>query len=174
MDTLNTPDQFFRLVVEQNLRDYWEHRDDMRCAFNAAVTCLSMRDWMLANSTSRIALDKRRRRYTQWITRREPALQEIFDIANCSKHFRLDFGPSKGRTSESIGWEYFRCGDPVGVSLRPLRVETRNGQIVRFQDLLIAAVAYWRQTNRRGVPRSRCTPATSVTATAQAERTENN
>jgi hypothetical protein len=167
METLQSPDQFFRLVVEENLKDYWNHRDDLRCAFNAAVSCLAMRDWMLASRppysdrTKRVERTKKangnkgtRRatrvdRYTRWITRREPALAEVIDIANCAKHFRLDRGPSRGRSAKDIGWDHFRVGDPVGLTMQPLRVEKRDGKIVLFEDLLIAAVAYWRRTRRR-------------------------
>ncbi len=166
MDTLQSPDQFFRLVVEANLKDYWNHRDDLRCAFNAAVSCLAMRDWMLAsqrhsdraktvkrtNNTKGSRKSRRATivgRYTGWISRREPALAEIIDIANCAKHFRLDRDPRR-RSVDDIGWDRFRVGDPVGLTLRPLRVAKRDGSVVLFQDLLVAAVGYWRRTRRRG------------------------
>jgi hypothetical protein len=149
MDSLETPHQFFQLVVEENLRDYWDHRDNIRCAFNAAVSCLSMCDWMLASRTSSLDAARRRRRYMSWIRAREPALAEIFDIANCAKHFYLDRGPGKGRSVGYIGWDAFRAGDPVGLMLRPLRILTRDGKTALFEDLLIPAVAYWRRTEKR-------------------------
>jgi hypothetical protein len=163
MQSFQKPDEYFRLLVEGNLTDYWEKRDDIRCAFNAAVACLAMRDWMLASRPCHAARRKfgrkknpqnekrayRISRYTAWIVRREPALREIIDIANCAKHFQLDRGPSQGRSVGSIGWGYFAVGDPVGMTLRPLRVECRAGDIMLFQDLLLAAVSYWRRTKMR-------------------------
>lgn len=152
--TVNTPRQFLTLVVEPNFRDYMEHLDDIRRAFNAAISCQSLRDWMVKHyaGTPMVGGCHDIGNYQSYLLTQNPMFGEVADIANAAKHFTIDQGPSSGRDVTLVGWTYLRVGDPVGITLRPLRVHTRSNELVLFAEVLKPVIEYWRTLLPPGLP----------------------
>lgn len=141
---ISTPDRFFDRVVLPNYADFIDNQADLRLAMNAAIACLSMRDWVLGEQDlDRTELKAKTSDLQQDLVKREPMFQHLSDIAKASKHYRITEGARAGFVAAAVRVDHLRAGDPCGHPLRPIKVVLPDKSIVFFRDILVSAVVMW-------------------------------
>jgi hypothetical protein len=144
---ISTPEQFFDYVLLPNFREFEENAGDLRRAMNVAISCLSMRDWMLhsfrMSAPERVGHASDANAYDRYLGAKEPQYATIRTVANASKHLELTRSEPKGFSAGDVQVEFLRCGDPCGIPLRPIKVRTADGSMKPINWMLGCVVAMW-------------------------------
>ena len=144
---IRTPDEFFERVLLPNYREFEAHPGDLRRVMNLAISCLSMRDWMLGAfkeaDPDRVYGASEKGQYRKLLEDKEPLFAEVCAIANASKHLELDRKPRKGFRATDVQVGFLRMGDPVGLPLRPVKTRLADGRRESVNWMLGRVVALW-------------------------------
>lgn len=134
-----TPAWYFEHVLLENLKEFQQDQCNPRLAFNAAVSNLSMRDWMLESCSALPA------KYDDYLISLEPAFRIVADLANAAKHMTLR-PRSRGlavRSAADARLGAMTCCDPVNLSLTTLRVVCADGTEPAVLDVLSKVARMW-------------------------------
>ena len=144
---IRTPAEYFDRVLLPNYREFESSPSDIRLVMNLAVSCLSLRDWMLVafkdSAPERIGGARTKGDYQQHLNAKEPLYAEVCAIANASKHLELEHGSRVGFRANEVQVEFLRVGDPVGLPLRPIKTRLASGKLVTVNWMLGRVVAMW-------------------------------
>ncbi len=108
VDKIDTPLDFYKNVVEVDIIEFRNAPDDLRLAYHACVSLLSLRDWVLDNyknsawswqGAAQSTFAKTGELQAQ-LERLHDEFRIITDVANASKHLTLDI---KRRRTQAHG-----------------------------------------------------------------------
>ena len=131
-----TPREFFDHVVEKDVSEFASQATDLRSAFHACISLLSLRDWIVhvyknkhwTHSGTAQPIITGKRKFQQALNDIDVRCGIVTDIANASKHMVLD--PSSGPNTNLWGnanTAVHFYGGPLGSA--PLGVAPVGGTI---------------------------------------------
>jgi hypothetical protein len=98
VDKIETPQEFYANVVEIDINEFRNKSDDLRLAYHACVSLLSLRDWIFEKYKGApwTCMGKAQQPFTSKnslqasLERELDEFRIITDVANASKHLSLD------------------------------------------------------------------------------------
>lgn len=158
VSVIRTPNEFFRSVVDPDVKDFLNGDLQLRMAYHACNSLLSLRDWIvktyggqawILNGATQPAFNGIEQ-LQQKLQSVDPAFAAIADIANASKHMVLD----RGRTAMtgSHDTQRIQIGGPIGsgpIGAAPLGASVSDivvnvgGHIHSVREQVKRAQAVW-------------------------------
>jgi hypothetical protein len=139
--------QFFEKIVLENYNECHNRASDLRLAMNFAIACLSMCDWVAAEFASALPdrVNPNARVYETHLRGRSSEFALVCDMANAWKHRKVSRADRQLARSQQVSIDQLRAGDPCGLPLSLVVVNTDEGRRVVVESAFGRVLHLWTQ-----------------------------
>lgn len=139
---IRTPKDFYNKLIT-DFEDYKKSDNSSRIALNCAMTSWHLSDWVyhgfnIKNSYAKLV------NYQQHVKSICPSLQIMHDIANGSKHFKLEFHKPKIQNTERKTGTFDNTFD-FTFDRTLLKIIMEDGNTLIFDQELNKTIEFWRE-----------------------------
>ena len=138
---IQSPKDFFNKLVE-DFDEFKKSDNSSRSALNCAMTAWHLTDWIYHNYGLNKKFSKLKN-YQAHIKELCPSLQVIHDIANGSRHFKLEYHRPKIETTEKDEGVFDNTFD-FTFDRAMLKIIMKNGDILIFDDVMTNSISFWK------------------------------